>query len=86
MALKFQTYFISSNRTYGLKYLRSTTLGCKDIEKRESEVRLNSLIKKQVKAPPPQTIFYKNSLTELGLKEVYFSLKMWFRDDGHVKV
>jgi len=35
--LIFQTWIILSNRIHSLKYLRSTTLGCKDIGIRKSE-------------------------------------------------
>ena len=32
---KLQTYIFSSNRIHNLKYLRSQTLGCKDVEIRD---------------------------------------------------
>ena len=42
--LIFQTYIIWSNRIHSLKYLRSTTLGCKDIRIRKFEFVLQNCI------------------------------------------
>ena len=38
--LIFQAKIIQSNKIYRFQYLRSTTLGCKDIRNRKSEFEL----------------------------------------------